>query len=139
MPPRALLKRLGVVGSVGLGVLVLGACARPGSTGGGTPTAAVRVLASPTVSRPASPSAVMPTVAAIATPTAAAPPPPTVAPTVPAPSGTVPGQKYVVKEGDTLADIANSFGVTVADLIAANNLKNPDVIIVGQELIIPGR
>lgn len=139
MQPRALRKRLTILGSVGLGLVLLGACARPGSTGGGTPTAAVRVLASPTTSRPGTPTAAMPTVAAIATPTAAAPAPPTVAPTAAAPSGTVPGQKYVVKEGDTLADIANSFGVTVADLIAANNLTNPDVIIVGQELIIPGR
>lgn len=139
MPPRILLKTLSLVGGVGLGVVMLGACARPGSSGGGTPTAAVRVLASPTVSRPGTPATAMPTVAAIATPTAAPIAPPTVAPTTAAPSGTVPGKKYVVKEGDTLADIANSFGVSVADIIAANGLTNPDVIIVGQELIIPGR
>lgn len=139
MPPRALLKRLSIVGSVGLSLVVLSACARPGTTGGGTPTAAVRVLASPSASRLGTPTTIAPTVASIATPTAAAPAPPTVAPTTAAPSGTVPGKKYVVKEGDTLADIANSFGVSVADLIAANNLTNPDVIIVGQELIIPGR
>lgn len=139
MPPRASLKTLSIVGGVGLSLVLLGACARPGSTGGGTPTSAVRVLASPTVSRPGTPVTVMPTVAVVATPTTAPPVPPTVAPTTAAPSGTVSGQKYVVKEGDTLADIANSFGVAVADLISANNLTNPDVIIVGQELIIPGR
>lgn len=140
MPPRTLLMRLSLVGGVGFGLVALGACARPGTTsGGGTPTSAVRVLSSPSVARPGTPTTGPPTVASILTPTTAPPPSPTAAPTTAAPSGTVPGQKYVVKEGDTLADIADAFGVTVADLIAANNLTNPDVIVVGQELIIPGR
>ncbi|MBI2845532.1 MAG: LysM peptidoglycan-binding domain-containing protein [Chloroflexi bacterium] len=44
---------------------------------------------------------------------------------------------YVVEEGDTLWDIALQFGVTVEELIAANNLPDPDSLAVGQELIIP--
>ncbi|HET8626782.1 MAG TPA: LysM domain-containing protein, partial [Thermomicrobiales bacterium] len=64
---------------------------------------------------------------------AAAPPTPTGA------SGTVPGQHYVVQEGDTLNSIAQKFGVPVEAIIKANNITNPDLIVVGQELIIPGR
>lgn len=137
MPALKTLVRLGFVGGLGASVIALGACARPGSTSSGTPTTAVRIVGSPTTMRSASPTAMMPTVAVVATPTAA--PTTAPAPTPVQPSGTVPGKKYVVKEGDTLADIANSFGVSIADIIAANNLSNPDVIIVGQELIIPGR
>jgi LysM repeat protein len=55
-------------------------------------------------------------------------------------STTTPGnsRKYVVKSGDTLTAIADEFGVTVADLVAANKLTNVDVLSLGQELTIPG-
>jgi len=42
---------------------------------------------------------------------------------------------YTVKKGDTLYGIANSFGVSVIDLINLNNLSNSDIFI-GQELLI---
>ena len=41
---------------------------------------------------------------------------------------------YTVAKRDTLSGIANKFGVTVADLIAWNGIKNPNVISVGQKL-----
>lgn len=44
---------------------------------------------------------------------------------------------YVVQAGDTLAEIAAEYGVTVSDLAALNNIDNIDRIEVGQELIIP--
>lgn len=44
---------------------------------------------------------------------------------------------YVVQRGDTLAIIAQKFGVSVSDLIQANNITNPDTILVGQTLTIP--
>jgi hypothetical protein len=48
-------------------------------------------------------------------------------------------QTYVVKPGDTLLKIAKKFGLTVNDLLAANKqIKNPNKIAVGDELIIPG-
>ena len=47
-------------------------------------------------------------------------------------------QVYVVQAGDTLFAIALRFGVTAADLAAANNLANPNLIFVGQQLVIPG-
>ena len=43
---------------------------------------------------------------------------------------------YVVQAGDTLSAIARRFDTTVAALMALNNLANPNVIDVGQTLII---
>jgi hypothetical protein len=44
---------------------------------------------------------------------------------------------YIVQAGDTLYDIALRYGVTVDEIVEANNLENPDVLKIGQELIIP--
>lgn len=44
---------------------------------------------------------------------------------------------YVVQQGDVLGSIALQFDVSVADIVTANNLDNPDQVFVGQELIIP--
>jgi len=46
---------------------------------------------------------------------------------------------HVVRPGETLFRIAQQCQVSIADLIAANGLTNPDRILVGQRLIIPGR
>lgn len=43
---------------------------------------------------------------------------------------------YVVKRGDTLSAIASKFGTTVSKLSALNLIKNPNLINVGQELIV---
>lgn len=45
---------------------------------------------------------------------------------------------YIVQSGDTLTTIAVQFGVTVDDLLAANNMKPGDLIFVGNPLVIPG-
>jgi len=45
---------------------------------------------------------------------------------------------YTIQQGDTLSAIAISFGVTVADIVAANGLANADAIQAGQKLAIPG-
>lgn len=45
---------------------------------------------------------------------------------------------YIVQPGDTLWSIANKFGVTIAAIVEANDIGNASLIIVGQELIIPG-
>lgn len=44
---------------------------------------------------------------------------------------------YTVKENDTLAAIADRFGVTVEQLAQTNNLSNTNFIYVGQTLYIP--
>ncbi len=43
---------------------------------------------------------------------------------------------YVVKRGDTLTYIANKFGTTVDALVKKNNIKNKNVIYVGQKIKI---
>lgn len=43
---------------------------------------------------------------------------------------------YVVQKGDTLYSIAKKYNVTVEDLAAWNNIKNPRLICTGQVLII---
>jgi LysM repeat protein len=45
---------------------------------------------------------------------------------------------YTVQLGDTLGAIAKEFGVTAEAIILANSLTDPDVLMVGQELKIPG-
>lgn|GEM_PF-4301097 len=50
----------------------------------------------------------------------------------------IPQQKYVVQAGDTLFQIATQYGVSLEDLVAANQIADPDRIAVGQELLIPG-
>ena len=47
-------------------------------------------------------------------------------------------KRYTVKPGDFLSKIAASQGSTVAAIVAANNITNPNLIRVGQVLIIPG-
>lgn len=44
---------------------------------------------------------------------------------------------YRVKPGDTIAQIARNFGVSQSVLIQANQLRNPNFILVGQEIRIP--
>lgn len=46
-------------------------------------------------------------------------------------------QVYIVKKGDILSQIAVDFGTSTKSLIAMNNLTNPDVLYVGQELRVP--
>ncbi len=45
--------------------------------------------------------------------------------------------KYTVRRGDTLSKIANRYGITVNEIVALNNIKNPNLIYVGQQLRIP--
>lgn len=45
--------------------------------------------------------------------------------------------KYTVKKGDTLSRIAREHGTTVSELAALNNIKNVDIIRVGQVLTLP--
>lgn len=46
--------------------------------------------------------------------------------------------KYKVKEGDTLLSIADAFGVRASVIQVANDLMDPDMLKIGQELSIPG-
>jgi len=45
---------------------------------------------------------------------------------------------HVVHSGDSLAAIAKAYSVPLADLIRNNGIANPNIIYVGQRLVIPG-
>jgi len=96
-----------------------------------TPTGWITVTSAP----PSTPVPVL-------TPLPVTTPPPvaTPLPAVPAPSTgqyAPSGLTYVVRWGDTLSSISYQFGVTVQAIKSANGLTS-DVIVVGQQLIIPG-
>ena len=46
-------------------------------------------------------------------------------------------QIYVVRQNDTLSRIARSFGTTAEDITEANELPNPNNLVIGQALVIP--
>jgi LysM repeat protein len=130
--------RYGLLAGVASGALLLAAC------GGGSGTATVESTAStaPTLASPArTVTRVASAVATTGVPSSA--PATTVAPTVPAPVATATPapaanqRRYVVQSGDTLSGIAAQYGVTVQQIIDANSLQNPDLVLPGQELIIP--
>jgi LysM repeat protein len=52
-------------------------------------------------------------------------------------SGTTGGSTYTVVAGDTLGTIAARYATTVATLAALNHLANPNLIYVGQVLLVP--
>lgn len=54
-------------------------------------------------------------------------------PTATETSGT---QTYIVQPGDTLAEIATRYNVTVSDLQEWNDIVNPNVIVVGMTLVV---
>jgi LysM repeat protein len=89
-----------------------------------------------------------PTPSPTETPVEQTPTPAPTPPATPAPSPTPPvvadtpeppaAATYVVAPGDSLNSIAVAFGVTPEALAAANGIEDPDVIDVGQVLVIPG-
>ncbi len=48
-----------------------------------------------------------------------------------------PGGVHIVQPGESLFSIGLLYGVPYLEIAAANNLENPDLLFVGQELIIP--
>lgn len=99
----------------------------------------------PTAAQPTTlPIAAQPTVGATPTATRAAPtataplptsaPAPTARPQVTPPAGAL---VHEVQQGDTIYGLATAHGVTVEDIVKANNLTDRGSIRVGQKLIIP--
>ena len=59
-------------------------------------------------------------------------------PALPVASPTSPGPLlYTVQSGDTLGAIARTYNISLGDLMAANGLTDPNVLHIGQTLIIP--
>ena len=110
-----------LVGSRFAAMVASNASATPTAATGGAPLAS----AAASVMAPQTP---IPSPSTTPTPT----PTPTRSPT-PAPTPIV----YIVKPGDILMNIAETYGVTVAALVEANDIEDPNVIEVGQRLVIP--
>ena len=47
-------------------------------------------------------------------------------------------QVHTVEAGQTLGTIARRYGTTVADLVQVNSLRNPNLIRIGADLLVPG-
>ena len=144
-PSRVSLMRVGAgVLTVGLGALVLVAVFHSGlhllgRTEGTNPTATVAFVAqnapSPTRTHANTPTATSePTQAATDTPTV---PPATDAPTSPPETPTP--VIHVIQSGESLRSIAEQYGISIDDLAQANNIKTTSLILVGQQLVIPGQ
>jgi len=43
---------------------------------------------------------------------------------------------YTVRKGDTLSTIALATGTTVAELVKCNNIKDPNILNIGQQLVL---
>ncbi len=61
-------------------------------------------------------------------------PPPAAAPS--APPAPPPGDVYVVRRGDALSEIAKKVGLTEAELLKINRIRNPNFIFEGQRLAL---
>jgi LysM repeat protein len=91
----------------------------------------------PTGTPTPAPTSALPTVRPTATPR----PTPTTAPVTPLPPGEVAVTPtpiiYIVEVNDTLIPIANKFGISVADILAANGGLDPARLQIGQRIVIP--
>lgn len=63
---------------------------------------------------------------------------PGAAPTAAA-SRPLPTARYTVKSGETLSEIADRFGTSTEQLIQLNRISNPNLVVAGTLLAIPGR
>ena len=52
-------------------------------------------------------------------------------------SGSAAGRVHTIKRGETLGTIARQYGVTLPALIAANGIRNPNLILEGKALSVP--
>ena len=99
------------------------------------PTVAAGTTAQPMLDPPPTPTLIVIPIVLPPT-TVTAPPTPTKVRILDAASEPEP-EIYKIRLGDTLIGIADRFGVTVEELVDLNQIENPSVISVGQELLIP--
>lgn len=57
--------------------------------------------------------------------------------TTSAPAGGL-GDTYVIQKGDSLSKVAKRYGLSTRELAEINNISNPNKIVVGQKLVLPG-
>jgi len=96
----------------------------------------------PTMTSTEAVTATAPLTVTIATADTATPVPPTAtaaAPTVVPTTATAAGEAvvHVVKRGETLSEIAKTYGVSVQAIVDANGIEDANRIVTGQKLVIP--
>jgi LysM repeat protein len=116
---------LAVAGGLFTAWLVANSRAVPGPIGAASPTPTIRATAAPTTAAPSGSAG--PSEAPRRTPTPVATVEVTPEPFV-----------HVVGPAESLSYIASLYGVTVEDILAINDIPNPNRIRVGQEILIPG-
>jgi LysM repeat protein len=134
----------------GLFVATLSSANRPIGVAQTTPRAESAAPAPTTGALAQAPTNAPPTAAATSAPsTVATPEPtktapatavPTIAPTsVPTTTPALAGEfiEYTVQRGDELLQLAKKYNVTVKEIMANNQIPNPDSLVVGQVLRIP--
>jgi LysM repeat protein len=117
--------------------VTLAACSAAGSSSGAgmpAPDASAQPLAATRAPAPAALEQPAPR-----RPAAPGAQPPAATPELPAATPAQPAEPFVyhVQAGDTLLALALRYGVTVADIMTANQLADPDTLALDQELIIP--
>lgn len=69
-------------------------------------------------------------------PTAMASPTPTTLPS-PTPTPTLASVRHIIQAGEMPLSIAAAYGISAAELMQANNISNPSLLQIGQELVVP--
>jgi LysM repeat protein len=113
-------------------MLLLAACVRPVVTE--DPTATPEGVAT---QAPLTPPTAVPDFLPSPTPEVLPTAVPEQATAVPQPDVPAAGTTYVVVPGDTLFSISQQTGVPAEEIMAANNMTDPNQLVVGQQLIIP--
>jgi LysM repeat protein len=117
----------GTVASPAIRVVAPTSTLRPSSTPMPTTSLGPATTVPPTeASTPMPPAEVQPTANAMPS----VEPPPTATPTRQT-------QIHVVQKGENLLRIAERYGVTMQSIVEQNHLADPDVIYIGQSLVIP--
>lgn len=125
-----------IVGAVVIGTLIGSSL---GTLSGVRPSASPSPGAggAPVIVDPGTPSVAPSRTPPSATPAASRAATPAPATTLATPTAAASPQVYEVQRGDTLLGIADRFGLAVHDLTRANDIKDPNLIVMGQRLDIP--
>ena len=131
-----------------LGVCVLSLLVTAGCGGGEEDPILVPATMAPTTAAPATLASTTTTTTLAPTPTTAAPVASTTTTTAPVASTTaipttteaadVGPLSVLVEVGDSLSKIAKQYDTTVDDLMVANDITDPNLVLVGQELVVSG-
>jgi len=138
MARAAPLGRITLVGLSAVLVITLAACFDTGDDTEGPTTDTGGAGSNTVVTLAPPPPPVTPATGVVQQPPAPPPEPPPTAPATTQPERQLGTQLvYTIQPGDTLYGIARQFGVSFDDLVALNNIENPDSIRAGDQLFIP--